>query len=221
VAFAGFAELIQPPTTEKEALRAALRSLLTGTGTAIGSGILKSLDAIAVTDQTVAPSAPNAHPEIGELVAPKETPAADVIVLLTGGVSDTGPPPLDAAREAAERGVPVYTVGFGTANGIPSTSCQSSDPSGFGGPASSASGAGEGAFPRGIDELTLKRIAAMTGGAYYPASSARELESVFSRLGSHTITKHERLEMSVAFVGAGALLAAVAWALALAWHPLP
>ncbi len=47
VAFSSFAELIQPPTTDPEVLQAAVESLTTGRRTAIGSGILKSLDAIS------------------------------------------------------------------------------------------------------------------------------------------------------------------------------
>jgi len=40
VAFSGFAEIIQPPTTDQEALQSAIESLLVGRRTAIGSGIL-------------------------------------------------------------------------------------------------------------------------------------------------------------------------------------
>ena len=221
VAFAGFAELIQPPTTDKEALQTALRSLLTGTGTAIGSGILESLDAIAETDKTVAPSASGVLPERALPPVRAGAYAPDIIVLLTDGVSDTGPLPLDAAREATARGVQVYTVGFGTPNGNASASCQSSDPSGLGGSGPSTSSAGGGALPRGIDEPTLKRIAAMTGGAYYPASSASELQSVFDHLPTHLTTRHETFEVSAAFAAAGALFATMACALSFAWHPLP
>ena len=39
-----------------------------------------------------------------------------IIVLLTDGVSNSGPLPLDAAQEAVARGIRVYTIGFGTAN---------------------------------------------------------------------------------------------------------
>ena len=56
VAFAGFAELIQPPTSDQEVLQDAVESLLTGRRTAIGSGILEALDAIAEIDPNVAPS---------------------------------------------------------------------------------------------------------------------------------------------------------------------
>src|SRR5437867_747697 len=56
VAFSGFAEIVQAPTNDQEVLLDAVRSLLTGRRTAIGSGILTSIDAIAEIDKTVAAS---------------------------------------------------------------------------------------------------------------------------------------------------------------------
>ena len=41
----------------------------------------------------------------------------DIIVLLTDGASNAGPEPLEAAKQAAARGLRVYTIGFGTALG--------------------------------------------------------------------------------------------------------
>ena len=41
----------------------------------------------------------------------------DIIVALTDGASNFGPDPLEAATQAATRGVRVYTIGFGTADG--------------------------------------------------------------------------------------------------------
>ena len=77
------------------------------------------------------------------------------------------------------------------------------------------------AFPRGIDEATLQQIAAITGGKYYPASSADELNAVFSSLPLNLIVKHQVTEVSFAFVGLGALLAGVGLLLGRAWRPLP
>src|SRR5512138_3341238 len=56
VAFAGFAELIQPPTTDVTSLENAINYLSPARRTAIGSAILRSLDAIAEIDDRVAPS---------------------------------------------------------------------------------------------------------------------------------------------------------------------
>ncbi len=220
VAFSGFAELIQPPTTDQEALQAAIESLLTGRRTAIGSGILKSLDAIAEVDKNVSPSVPDGSTLTTPTPIPKGAYAPDIIVLLTDGASNTGPLPVDAAQQAADRGVRVYTIGFGTPNGSEFASCESSDPSGgFGG--FGGFGGGFGGFRRGIDEAALKQIASMTGAAYYPASSAQELEKVFQHLPTYLIVKHQTLEISVFFALAGALLVSLAVALSFAWHPLP
>ncbi|HTP02665.1 MAG TPA: VWA domain-containing protein [Anaerolineales bacterium] len=219
VAFAGFAELIQPPTTDADALQAAIESLLTGRRTGIGNAILKSLDSIAEVDKAVAPSVVDPSDEPPPVA--KGAYAPDIIVVLTDGASNTGTSPLDAAQQAADRGVRVYTIGFGTPNGSETASCQTSDPSGIGGFGGFGGGfGGGGLFRRGIDELTLKNVASLTGGAYYPASSAAELQHVFQNLPTYLIIKHETSEVSAFFTAAAAILAVAAIALSLLWHPL-
>ena len=88
--------------------------------------------------------------------------------------------------------------------------------SGFGG----GGGGFQGGFRRGIDEVTLKKIADMTGGTYYSAESAGELQNVFQNLPTYLITKHETSEISVYFAALGAVLAVLAIILSLRWHPL-
>jgi len=232
VAFSGFAELIQPPTRDQEALQIAIDSLTTGRRTAIGSGILKALDAIAEVDPFVAPSVSDttSPDQPTPVPVPKGAYAPDIIVLLTDGVSNTGPLPLDAAQQALDRGVRIYTIGFGTENG-PTFGGQpnqgggplgGNDPFGGNNPlGGGGQGFGGGRFRRGIDEATLKQIAEMTGGAYYSASSAGELQNVFQNLPTYLITKHETMEISVLFAAMGALCAALAIVLSLIWHPLP
>jgi Ca-activated chloride channel family protein len=229
VAFAGYAELIQPPTSDQEALESAVESLTTGRGTAIGSGILKSLDAIAEIDSNVAPTVNDLSSGQQPTPVPKGAYAPDIVVLLTDGVATTGPMPLDAAQQAADRGVRVYTIGFGTEQG--STDFNFGGPGGFGGgpggqgPFGGGPGGGQqfggGGFRRGIDEATLKQIADMTGATYNSASSAGELLKVFQNLPTYLITKHEVMEISVAFAAIGTFLVALAVLLALRWHPLP
>lgn len=231
VAFAGYAELVQPPTTDPELLQGAVESLLVGNRTAIGSGILKSLDALAEIDKNVAPSVSATSPGAKPTPVPRGAYAPDIIVLLTDGVSNTGPSPVDAAQQAADRGVRVYTIGFGTASGSETPNCpsqlQGGEPFGggpqFGGgpPFGGGGGGGGGRFRRGIDEATLKQIAGMTGAQYYSAESAGELTDVFRKLPTYLITKHETAEISVAFAAIGALLAAAAIVLSLLRHPLP
>ena len=231
VAFSGYAELIQPPTADSEVLQSAIESLATGRRTAIGSGILKALDAIAEIDPNVAPSWSSTSREPKPTPVPRGAYAPDIIVVLTDGVSNAGPLPIDAAQQAVDRGVRVYTIGFGTAAGSSFPACgvqfQGREPTGdrqfgggqFGGAIGGGTGGG-GGFRRGIDEATLKEVADMTGGAYYSAESAGELQDVFQKLPTYLITKHETSEVSVVFVALGALLAALAIIFSLKWHPL-
>ncbi|MCG3207551.1 MAG: hypothetical protein FOGNACKC_01151 [Anaerolineae bacterium] len=218
VAFAGFAELILPPTTDTEVLGDAINSLTTGRRTAIGSAILESLAAIAEIDGTVAPvTTRGPAPAIKPTPVPKGAYAPSIIVLLTDGASNQGLPPLVAAQEAVDRGVRVYTIGFGTANGGSMECGLALDPYGGG----QFFGGGGGRFRRGIDEETLKEIADMTGGDYYAPESAGELQEVFQNLPTYLITRHETTEISVAFTAVGALLAGLAIVLSLMWQPLP
>ena len=66
VAFSGFAEVVQSPTTDPERLQSAIQGLVLGSTTAIGSGILKSLDAIAGADPNVSPSQPVPDADISD-----------------------------------------------------------------------------------------------------------------------------------------------------------
>jgi Ca-activated chloride channel family protein len=221
VAFAGYAELIQQPTGDQEILEDAVMSLITGRRTAIGSAMLKSLAAIAEIDPSVAPPVTGASSGIEPTPVPRGAYAPSIVVLLTDGASNQGPLPLDAAQQAVDRGVRVYTIGFGTEDGGVldcGDGFLGGDPFGgrpFGG------GFGGGGFRRGIDEQTLKDVADMTGGTYYSAESAGELQEVFRSLPTYLITKHETMEISVAFTAIGALLVALALVLASIWRPLP
>jgi Ca-activated chloride channel family protein len=221
VVFAGFAELIQPPTTDQAALQAAIESLTTARRTAIGSGILEAIDAIAAVDSSVAPAAVG----FSGGPAPTPRPAGDyvpnIIVVLTDGVSNAGPEPLAAAQQAADRGLRVYTIGFGTdyeLQSLPYCGAQFQTDGSFGG---QFGGGGGGGFRRGIDETTLREVAALTGGEYYAATSAGELQSVFENLPTTLVTIEETTEISVAFAALGALLAALAVGLSWRWNPLP
>jgi Ca-activated chloride channel family protein len=224
VAFSGFAAVVQEPTTDQQTLIDAIRSLTTARRTAVGSGILAAIDAIAEVDPDVARSVQAGRPGTEP---PPVAPGAyvpDIIVLLTDGASNAGPEPLEAARQALTRGIRVYTIGFGTAEGggfEPTCRQQflGNEPGGFGG--FGGGGGGFGGFRRGIDEDTLRQVAALTGGTYEPAETAAELEGVFEKLPTSLITKLEPVEVSVGFVGLGFVLAGVGLLLARKWRPLP
>ena len=218
VAFAGFAELIQPSTDNVRLLDAAVESLAPARRTAIGSAILRSIDAIAEVDQRVKPS--DISEAAGQVPQPAKEYIPHIIVLLTDGASNAGPFPMTAAQQAAARGIRVYTIGFGTnsENSIMDCGAQFQespfDGGGFG------FGFGQGGFRREIDEDTLRQIASLTGGEYHAASSASQLESVFQNLPTYVVTTKQTTEITAFFTAIAAILGILAMIISFRWHPL-
>jgi Ca-activated chloride channel family protein len=230
VAFAGFAELVVPPTNDKDALKEAVENFTTSIGTAIGSATLKSIDAIAEINEAVAPS--GVHLDAGDDETPPDENfyQPDIIVVLTDGANSHGPLPLDAALKAADRQVRVYTIGFGTTNPgqiICTPEQLGSDAfggrfwGGFGDPGGGFGGGGGFLRYLILDELTLRGMADLTGGAYYRAQDAKQLYTVFADLPKEIVLQKERIEISVLFAAMGAAFAAATAALALVWHRFP
>lgn len=219
VAFAGFAAVIQPPTTDHALLETAIKNLSVARRTAIGEGIVASLDAIAEIDDSVI--SPYSELEVVPLPEGEYVPA--IVVLLTDGVNTTGIPPLVAGQLSADRGVRVYTIGFGTDhnNTIPNCGFPSQGGGNQFGGGSFGGGGGGGGFRREIDEETLKQVSELTGGTYHLAASANELEEVFKNLPTQLMTITETTEISVIFAAIGALFVSLAIAFSILWHPLP
>lgn len=225
VAFAGFAELIQPPTTDVQVLTEAIENLTTARRTAIGSAILRAIDAIAEIDSRIAPSGNlSASPSTSGPAPSEISPSPHIIVLLTDGASNAGPPPLTAAAQAAARGIRVYTIGYGTFNNTSRMDCGddfNSDQFFFGGGGFQFEPqTGSRDFRLQIDETTLKQIADLTGGSYYFASSAGELENAFRDLPSFIVTTRETIEVGVFFSALALILILLGMYLSLRWHPL-
>ena len=228
VAFAGIAQLIVPPTTDREALLEAVANLTTARATAVGSAIARSLDALAEVNPDIEPVSVYVNPREGETDPGLEDSfQPDVIVLLTDGASNRGVRPLAAARAARDRGVRVYTIGFGTT----SPSVLRCTPGQLGGDelANRIGRGGFGSFGGGfrggnflrLDEGTLSRVAEITEAEYYAAESADDLLQVFSTIPVQIEKKKVRMEVSAVLTAIGALLALSAVALGLRWSPLP
>ena len=218
VAFAGAAGLLVPPTDDTQKLLNALKGLTTSRGTAIGEAILASLDAIAQVDPTVAPTG----------VKPDTTAkgagyAADAVVVLTDGANTQGVDPQTAAKQAADRGVRVFTIGFGTTTPAPLVCDNSQIDSGFGGPGGlggfdGSRGFGGGGFsPLIADTGALQQISHTTGGTFYRAQNAGELHDALSKLPSTYTVVHRNLDLAAWFAAAGGLLIAAAVGLSLWW----
>jgi Ca-activated chloride channel homolog len=216
VVFAGFAAIAQPPTTDRALLEATIQNIATARRTAIGDGILMSLNAISEIDDSVV--SPYSSVPFEPLPEGQFVPA--IVVLLTDGVATSGIPPLDAAQMAKDRGVRVYTIGFGTTNNTAPMNCnpystQFVDP--FGGP---FFGGGGGGFRREIDEDTLMQVADTTGGIYQLAESSTELQEVFKNLPTQLFTVTETTEVSAIFAAIAALFVMLAIILSIIWNPL-
>ena len=218
VTFAGSANLVQPPTRDREELVAAIDRFKMQMHTAIGSGIILSLATLFPDDGLeLEQKLPNSNPRgagrhVGEgrrrraegPQKPAFTPVAPgsnisaAIILLTDGRRTIGPDSLDAARMAAERGVRVFTVGFGTAGGAP------------------AEIDGYSIYMR-FDEEVLKGIAGITKAEYFHAASAADLKRVYEELNAKYVLESRKTEVSALFAALAAVFALVAGALSVLW----
>jgi Ca-activated chloride channel family protein len=98
VAFSTRAQVVLPPTDDREAAATALLALRLGSGTSIGDAIERSVTLVRP------PNRPDG-----------EDPVPATVLLLSDGAHTAGPPlPAQAAARAKRLGVPVSTVAFGT-----------------------------------------------------------------------------------------------------------
>jgi Ca-activated chloride channel family protein len=130
----------------------------------------------------------------------RDAPAA--IVLLSDGTSTRGRDPLAVAREAREAGVAVHTVAVGTDAGTIEVPRR---------------GGGTTTQPVPPDSETLRRVAEITGGQSFSATSAERLEEVYDRLGTASVEEREPREQTAAAAGLGLLLVMAGGALSLRW----
>jgi Ca-activated chloride channel homolog len=116
-----------------------------------------------------------------------------VIVLLTDGVNNVWEiDPLTAANVAKTMGVKIYTIGIGK----PGNAMYPVDDPVF--------GKRYVYIPNEIDEVSLRKIADMTGGKYYRARSEQELSEIYAdidRLEKTKIQVHEYTQYKELFFG--------------------
>jgi Ca-activated chloride channel family protein len=219
VVFTGIAALRVEPTADKDALLAAIGDLRTGRGTAIGLGILTSIDAIAQINPDVPPTGvdPPADKAGGDY-------QPDTIVVLTDGANTQGVDPVTAAQQAAARRLRIYTIGFGTTEPAPfvCTPDQIGGDSAFGGPGRGGQprggfGGGGGRRNQGLDEDALTQVATVTGGKYFQAKDAKALSDTLLNLPNSIVLQHKHTELSAWFALGGALLVLTAVGLSQWW----
>lgn len=153
VEFAANASLLVSPTTNREAVKAAIDSLKPAPKTATGEGLFTALQAIAT---------------VGSVMGGGDGPPPARIVLESDGAENV---PLDAnapqgaftaARAAKAAGVQISTISFGTPYGTVEY---------------------EGAtIPVPVDDQTLQKICEITDGQAFHADSLESLKNVYSTL---------------------------------------
>ena len=219
VGFSGNAFLVQAPTTDTVMLDKAVESLQPQFTTAVGSAVVTSLETLfpnvklstmmpSLGEQFTSAPAGGGRQSLDQHPKPPEPPPVPVppgsyksaaIILMTDGRNTSGPDPVEVARVAANLGVRVYTIGFGTANGQMVS---------FYGRSIRAV----------LDEETLKRMASITAAEYYHATTALELTKIYQQLTTKMEFQTETMEIS-SFFAAGALVFAVAASvLSMIWY---
>jgi Ca-activated chloride channel family protein len=153
IAYAGTASVLVSPSTNRAAMKAAIDKLQPADRTATGEGIFTALQAIAT---------------VGAVIGGGDTPPPARIVLFSDG-KETVPSNPDnpkgaysAARTAKDQGVPISTISFGTPYGYVDINGQRQ--------------------PVPVDDETMKRVAEISGGTAYNASTVAELKNVYGTL---------------------------------------
>ena len=186
IAYAGTATVLVQPTTNREATKNGLDKLQLADRTATGEGIFTALQAIAT---------------VGAVIGGGDEKPPARIVLMSDG-KETVPSNPDnpkgaytAARTAKDQGVPISTVSFGTPYGYVEINDQRQ--------------------PVPVDDEMLGRIAKLSGGDAFTASSLEQLKQVFTSLQQQIGYETIKGDASLGWLRLGALVLALAGVAAL------
>jgi Ca-activated chloride channel family protein len=182
VSFSTSASVEVPPTTDHLSVQDAVDSLSAYGGTAIGEAVFSCLDAIDKLPK-----------------APDGSPAPARIVLMSDGSTNEGRSNDEATKAAQQKGIPVWTIAFGTDHGeitIPGTGDPVSVP---------------------VDKVALAQIASETGGKAFTADSADQITQVYADIGKSLGYKVEKSDISAYFVVAAFALLCLAGVGSLLW----
>lgn len=188
VAFAGTAAVLVSPTVERDPVKRAIDGLRLSESTATGEAIFAAMQSVETFSQAIAGT--------GE-----EGPPPARIVLMSDGKqtvpdSASGAPEEEprgaftAARAAAEAGIPVSGISFGTRYGTIELE-----------PGEST--------PVAVDDASMRTIAELSGGQFFTAASEEELRQVYSELGEQIGYEIRRVDTSRPWLAGGVLLLVV------------
>lgn len=231
VAFAGTAFLVQSPTTDRNALLAAIDRFELQRATAVGSGIMVALSALFPQDdfQINQFNSFGAYGGFGGGYG-----GSDFYRRRYGGAALEAP---NATGRAKKPHVPVEPGSDRNAAIILLTDGQTNagfDPIeaarkaseygvrvytvGFGTARGNIVGFGGFSMRAQLDEDALKKIADITRGRYFHAGSADDLKAVYGVLSKQVITETRQTEITAFFAAGAALFMLLGAGLSLAWY---
>ncbi len=168
VSFSSATVAVQKPTQDRDGVEILIDELVADGGTATGEGLIDAL-------------------ELFEGDGGQRPPPA-AVVLLSDGKTTLGRDPVDVAREAGKRRIPIYTASLGTGEGEVTV----------------------GPYGQRLrvppDPETMRRIARESGGRAFAVDQAEELSTVYERLGRRIGTKPEKREITPWFAAGGMVL---------------
>jgi Ca-activated chloride channel family protein len=188
LSFSGVVTTEVEPTLDRASMARGIENLELAESTAIGEALASGTRLLVNTAD------PNADPD----------QAPGVLVLLSDGETTVGRPTEEGAQLAAEAGIPVYTIAFGTEGG------SITDPA-----------TGD-VVPVPVRPADLAAVAETTGGDAFEARSGDELSSAYDQIAEslgETIGEPVEVinELTWKWALAAFLVISLAWALSLWW----
>ena len=200
ISFSGNVAVEVPPTLDRESLDEGIDNLELAESTAIGDALATGADLLTrlADDGDEDDDAADTDTESEDDVAP------GAMVLLSDGETTVGRTTEQGAQEAADAGVPVFTIAFGTPEG------EITEPV-----------SGE-VVPVPVRPEPLAEVAEVTGGAAYEAATSAELGDAYERIrDSLGDTLGEEIEivneLTWRWAAAALAILTVTWVLALWW----
>jgi Ca-activated chloride channel family protein len=190
VAFSSRAQLVAPPSTNRQFVNSALSALRVGQGTALGDGIATSVK-IATA------------PPLGSVRPKGQAPPPAAVLVISDGAQDGGRIRLaDAVSQARKAKVPVFTAVLGTDAGVLTVP--------------HVGGFVE-RIQVPPNPTALRTVAAQTGGSFFAAPTQDDLKPVYADLKSRLGKTNKDEEITVAFAAAGALFLLIGGGLSALW----
>lgn len=189
------------PTSDGEMLERYVTHLISNGGTAMGEGIIESLNLIypkgsIIPDEELTPENID---KVTTHYKPGENDLA-VIILLSDGDSSMGIEPIPVARAAAKLGIRVYTIGLGTKD-------TKLDLTGGSGIMTNVE----------LNETLLKDIATITHGEYHKAEDANSLKQIYGDIATKFLLETRDVDITYLFAAAAAFFMIIAFVLATLW----